>query len=189
MNNIGTNLVGMGSLRGREDNDYYATPPESTLALLEEESFRGTILEPCCGEGHISEVLKKSGHNVISNDLINRGYGESFKDFLQEDFQKVDNIVTNPPFKFAKEFIEKSLEIAEKKVAMFCKIQLLEGVQRKQLFEETPLKAVYVFSKRQNPLRNGNALDENGKKWSSTMCFAWFVWERGYQGEPTVRWI
>ncbi|EAF5463421.1 class I SAM-dependent methyltransferase [Listeria monocytogenes] len=189
MNNIGTNLVGMGSLRGREDNDYYATPPESTLALLEKEIFEGTILEPCCGEGHISEVLKRSGHNVISNDLINRGYGESFKDFLQEDFQKVDNIVTNPPFKFAKEFIEKSLEIAEKKVAMFCKIQLLEGVQRKQLFEETPLKAVYVFSKRQNPLRNGNALDENGKKWSSTMCFAWFVWERGYQGEPAVRWI
>lgn len=34
MNNIGTNLVGMVSLRGREDNDYYATPPESTLALL-----------------------------------------------------------------------------------------------------------------------------------------------------------
>lgn len=41
MNNIGTNLVGMGSLRGREDNDYYATPPESTLALLEKEIFDG----------------------------------------------------------------------------------------------------------------------------------------------------
>ncbi|AAY53287.1 gp57 [Listeria phage A118] len=24
MNNIGTNLVGMGSLRGREDNDYFS---------------------------------------------------------------------------------------------------------------------------------------------------------------------
>lgn len=50
-------------------------------------------------------------------------------------------------------------------------------------------KAVYVFSKRVNPLRNGLEVDENGKPWSSTMCFAWFVWEHGYTGEPCIRWI
>lgn len=30
---------------------------------------------------------------------------------------------------------------------------------------------------------------ENGKKWNSTMCFAWFIWEKGFSGEPTIRWI
>ena len=21
------------------------------------------------------------------------------------------------------------------------------------------------------------------------MCFAWFIWEQGYEGEPTIKWI
>ena len=185
----GTSLSGTSTTRDRVENDYYATPQESTFKLLEVEDFKGNILEPCCGEGHISEVLKQEGYKVFSNDLIDRGYGESFKDFLNDNFETYDNIITNPPFKYAKEFIEKSLEITTGKVAMFCKIQLLEGVSRKEMFESTPLKTVYVFTKRQNPLRNGSPVDENGKKWASTMCFAWFVWEHGYEGKPNIEWL
>ena len=175
--------------RERVENDYYATPPESTIALLEREKFFGGILEPCCGEGHISEVLKNYGYEVISNDLVDRGYGEFNEDYLKATELKADNVVTNPPFKYAKEFIEKSLHDTTGKVAMFCKIQLLEGVSRREMFENTPLKTVYVFTKRQNPLRNGSPVDENGKKWASTMCFAWFVWEHGYEGKPSIEWI
>ena len=49
-----------------------------------------------------------------------------------------------------------------------------------------------MFSKkRQQPLRNGSEIDElTGKKMnSSTMAFAWFVWEIGYEGEPIIRWL
>jgi len=72
---------------------------------------------------------------------------------------------------------------------MFAKIQLLEGDKRKKMFKNTPLKYVYVFSKRVNPLRNGSEFDEKGKKWASTMCFAWYVWAKNYDGEPIIRWI
>lgn len=185
----GTSLSGTSTTRNRIENDYYATPPESTLKLLEVEKFDGSILEPCCGEGHIAELLKKEGYTVYSNDLVDRNYGETNKDFLNDSFEMVDNIITNPPFKYAKEFIEKSLEITNKKVAMFCKIQLLEGVARYDMFKNSPLKTVYVFTKRQNPLRNGSSVDENGKKWASTMCFAWFVFEHGYEGKPTIEWL
>ena len=185
----GTSLAGTSVSRDRVQEDYYATPPESTQSLLDLEKFEGNVLEPCCGEGHISEVLKENGFKVISTDLVDRGYGEGVKDFLKDDFQKYDNIITNPPYKYAKEFIEKGLEVTTGKVAMFCKIQLLEGVARRKMFKETPLKTVYVFTKRQNPWRNGSPVDENGKKWASTMCFAWFVWEHGYKGEPTIKWI
>ena len=44
--------------------------------LLGLETFDKNILEPCCGEGHISNVLKDAGHIVTSSDLIDRGYGE-----------------------------------------------------------------------------------------------------------------
>lgn len=188
-NLTGTSLSGTSVSRVRVENDYYATPTESTKALLNEENFVGNILEPCCGEGHISKVLKEYGYDVISNDLVDRGYGEYNQDYLTSTNLKADNVITNPPFKYAKEFIEKSLQDTTGKVAMFCKIQLLEGVSRKELFENTPLKTVYVFSKRQNPLRNGSPVDENGKKWSSTMCFAWFVWEHGYEGNPEIKWL
>lgn len=185
----GTSLSGTSTTRERIENDYYATPEESTIALLERENFTGSILEPCCGEGHISEILKSKGFQVLSNDLIDRGYGETHEDFIRSTSLKADNVITNPPFKLAKEFIEKSLEVSNKKVAMFCKIQLLEGVSRREMFENTPLRTVYVFTKRQTPLRNGSPYDENGKKWSSTMCFAWFVWEHGYTGKPQIEWI
>ena len=188
-NLTGTSLSGTSVSRERVENDYYATPPESTIDLLEREKFSGNILEPCCGEGHISEVLKDNGYDVISNDLIDRGYGEFNEDYLKATELKADNVVTNPPFKYAKEFIEKSLHDTTGKVAMFCKIQLLEGVSRSKMFENTPLKTVYVFTKRQNPLRNGKPVDENGKKWASTMCFAWFIWEHGYKGKPVIDWI
>ena len=185
----GTSLSGTSMSRERVENDYYATPPESTIALLEREKFFGDILEPCCGEGHISEVLKDYGYDVVSNDLIDRGYGEFNEDYLKATELKATNVITNPPFKYAKEFIEKSLHDTTGKVAMFCKIQLLEGVSRRKMFENTPLKTVYVFTKRQNPLRNGSPVDENGKRWASTMCFAWFVWEHGYEGKPSIEWI
>lgn len=111
-------------------------------------------------------------------------------DFLsvQED-SKCGTIITNPPFNLMQEFVEKVLKIAENKVIMFGKIQFLEGEKRKMLFEEHPFQRMYVFSKRQNPMRDGEPLDENGKKWTGTMCFAWFVWDKDCQQEPTVYWI
>ena len=66
----------------------------------------------------------------------------------------------------------------------------MEGKGRKEFLKKSPLKYVYVFSERQNPLNNGMELNpKTGKKWQSTMCFAWFIWEIGYGGEPMIRWI
>lgn len=188
----GANLAGMSTTRNRVVDDYYATPPEATKAILDKEILEGSILEPACGEGHMSEVIKEYYPNseVVSTDLVNRNYGQGDIDFLTYDFNRnFDNIITNPPFKYAKEFIERALKLANKKVIMFAKIQLLESESRRSLFEKYPPKYIYVFSKRVNPWRNGDPLDEKGKPWSSTMCFAWFVWEVGFKGEPTVRWI
>lgn len=188
----GSSLVGSTPKMGRVENDYYATPPKTTQAILDVIELTGSILEPACGEGHISEVLKKNypDSDITSTDLIDRGYGAGGIDFLEEEYDRTfDNVITNPPFKYMREFTEKALEIAEDKVIMFGKIQFLEGQRRKEFLKNSPLKYVYVFSERQNPMRNGSPVDENGKKWSSTMCFAWFVWEVGYQGEPVIRWL
>jgi len=186
----GTSLVGSNPTRGRVDGDFYATPASAIIPILERETLSGTVLEPACGDGAISKqiLLKYPTINLISNDLVFRGYGNGGIDFLKET-QKVDIMITNPPFSLAQDFIEKGLELASNKVILFCKIQLLEGVARKKMFLNTPLRTVYVFSKRQSTLWNGSEFDENGKRWATTMCLAWFVWEKGYSGKPVIEWI
>uniref|UniRef100_UPI00402627AE hypothetical protein n=1 Tax=Alloprevotella sp. TaxID=1872471 RepID=UPI00402627AE len=124
----------------RQREDYYATEPKATEWLCQLEQFAGRILEPSCGEGHISEVLKTAGYEVVSRDLIDRGYGE-VADFLAIDNLAWDgNIVTNPPYRYAQEFVEKALSIIPegKKVAMFLKLTFLEGKARRHLFRTTP---------------------------------------------------
>lgn len=159
----GTSLAGMSPTRSRVENDYYATPFEATEAILSQEELHGSILEPAAGEGHISKVLREHYPNsqIISTDLVQRddrfGCGiVGGVDFLTENYpEKFNNVITNPPFSLAKEFAEKALEVSTGKVILFAKIQFLEGRQRKDFFATHPPKAVYVFSKRVNPLRNG----------------------------------
>lgn len=192
----GGQLAGGNSRSKREENDFYATNPETLKLFLYEfwkdNSFEGDILEPACGQGHISETLKEMlpNFNIISTDLIDRGYGQGGVNFLTHDYKRTFNtVITNPPFSLAKEFIEKGLEIADKYVIMLCKIQLLEGLKRKDMFLNTPLKYVYVHTTRQATWKEGKPTDSKGKKWATTMCLAWFVWDKEYEGEPVIRWI
>ena len=128
--------------------------------------------------------------NIISTDLIDRGYGQGGIDFLTHDYGRTfGTVITNPPFSLAKEFIEKGLEVSEKYVIMLCKIQLLEGIKRRDMFLNTPLKYVYVHTTRQATWKGGQPLDPKGRKWSTTMCLAWFVWDKEYEDEPIIRWI
>lgn len=189
----GAQLAGGNSAGKREENDYYATDPNTVRLFLN--VFDGdlgcSVLEPACGEGYISETLKEyTNSDITSTDLIDRGYGTGGIDFLTYNTdKKYDTVITNPPFKYAKEFILKGLELSNKYVIMLCKIQLLEGVNRKEMFLNTPLKYIYVHTTRQATWKNGEETDSKGKKWATTMCLAWFVWDKDYQGEPIVRWI
>ena len=64
-------------------NDLYETPEVATLALLRAESLPRTILEPACGRGAISKVLRSAGHTVLENDIDDYGLGQdSVQDFL-----------------------------------------------------------------------------------------------------------
>lgn len=168
----------------RHADDYYPTPPAGTHALLMVEQFDGDIWEPACGDGAISRVLEKWGYKVHSSDLVDRGFGTPRVDFLMERKSLAPNIITNPPFKLAVPFIRKALELTTKKVAMLLRINALEGLERRRLFETTPLARVYVFSKRLTFERGGLATHGGGM-----LAFAWFVWEHGHTGKPTLGWI
>lgn len=135
----------------------------------------------------MSRVLEAAGYDVVSRDLVDRGYGE-VADFLAIDNLEWDgNIVTNPPYKYAQEFVEKALSIIPegKKVCMFLKLQFLEGKARRALFRATPPIRVWVSSSRLQCAMNGD-FDSIG---GSAAAYAWFVWEKGYKGETIVKWF
>lgn len=178
----------------REVNDFYATDPhalEIFLDKLEQDNIKlhRNIWECACGQGHLSEVLKRKGYHVVSSDIFDRGYENTyiinFLDNINKNI-KID-ILTNPPYKYAQEFVEKSLEIQANGyyTIMFLKIQFLEGQARKKLFQKYPPKYVYVNSARQICYINGDM----SKKMSSASCYCWFIWEKGWKGETIVRWI
>ena len=172
----------------RQEHDYYATEPKALELLLEKESFSSEVWECACGEGHLAEVLKKHGYTVKATDLIDRGYGEGGVDFLEYEGTYNGDIITNPPYKYAKEFVEKGLEVVGNgnKIAMFLKLQFLEGKARRKLFEIAPPKRIYVSSSRLCCAMNGD-FEKYSK--ANAVTYAWFIWEKGYKGEPIVRWF
>ena len=109
-------------------------------------------------------------------------------DFLsvQEHFN--GDIITNPPYKFAREFVEHALELIPEgnKVFMFLKLQFLEGIKRRTLYDRKELKTVYVSRDRINCARNGRFQDITTR---SAAAYAWFEFQKGYNGKPTIEWI
>lgn len=178
------------STNEREENDYYATDPIAMELLLDIEQFSPEVWECACGEGHLSKVLESRGYHVMSTDLIDRGFGESGVDFLNSDIVFDGDIITNPPYKYAKEFVEHAIEhvTAEHRVAMLLKIQFLEGKARRELFEKYPPQYIYVSTNRINCCKNGDFSPEQRKN-NSAQAYAWYIWKKGFTGEPTVRWF
>ena len=206
MSLAGNKLAGGNPKNDRVENDFYATNPEAVERLLYNEFFSFTsFLEPCVGEGHIVEAVQKFVNrfysvpywkkcNVKTLDIVDRGYPNTIiQDFLQwETEEKFDTIITNPPYSLAKEFAEKGMELLtdDGKMALFLKIQFLEGQKRKEFFDKYPPKYIYVFRNRMATWNNGQAIDPTtGKKWATTMCHAWFVWEKGSKSKPIIEWL
>jgi len=173
----------------REKHDFYATDPNAIDSLFAVHEFSKKIYEPACGMGHLSIRMSARGKEVKSTDLIYRGIGEGGVDFLHDEIEPIDyDIITNPPYKYAQDFVEKSLEIVQEgnQVTMFLKLTFLEGQKRRKFFDKYPPKNIYVFSKRSQCAING---DEEMFKKSSAACYAWFVWEKGVTTKPIIDWI
>lgn len=185
------------ALEEREEHDYYATDPNSLkvfLVRLEEDNIKLNhyIWECACGEGHLSKVLEEVGYNVYSTDLVNRNYGISGIDFLNQTKTWSGDILTNPPYKYAKEFVEKAMELLKdgNKLIMFLKLQFLEGQKRKKMFEKFPPIYIYVFSTRQRCAMNGDfSKYTNNGETHGAVAYCWYIWEKGFTGEPVIRWI
>jgi hypothetical protein len=171
----------------REEHDYYATEPKAIELLLDIVDFDKNIWECACGGGHMAEPLKQRGHTVKCSDLLDRGYqGTEIIDFLNTQERFNGDIITNPPYKYAEAFVEKALSLIEpgNKVAMFMGIQFIEGKKRREFLKRNKIKYVYVSSSRLNCAKNGDFVKYKG---NSARCYAWYIWEKGFEGDTILR--
>jgi hypothetical protein len=153
-------------------------------ALLAVESLARTIWEPACGPGSIVHVLRAAGHAVYATDLVDYGcpQSESGIDFLKTTVALAETVVTNPPYKRANQFVAHALQLCPR-VVMLLRLAFLEGQRRSTILEDGGLARVNVFK---NRLPMMHCAGWNGPRATSSIPFAWFVFERGYCGPPEL---
>ncbi len=150
----------------RKSRDFYATPAPVTQALLRHIRFRCPVWEPCCGDGAMSSVLAGNGYDVVSTDLVDRGFGTSGVDFLacQSVPDGCRSIVTNPPYGDTGSqagqsrsslamigFLRHALALTESvqgQLALLVRLQWIAGKRVADVMSAAPFSAVVVLTNR-----------------------------------------
>jgi hypothetical protein len=182
----------------RQKEDYYSTPTEEVVNILNVMQLplqNATVLEPSCGGGHMIEGIGKFTSNIIGTDIKDRGYTNPHielqygLDYLADDYpyDVADYVIMNPPFKLIEPFVIRSLEIAQKGVLMFGRLQFLEGEGRfKTIFSIMPPTDVYVYVDRVACFKNG----DTSIKPDSVQAYAWYYWDKtNNTGTTKIHWL
>ena len=148
-------------MNGRSDE--FFTPKYALKPLLPFLKKNWAIWECAWGKGALATHLREEGFEII---------GESYKDFLDEDFgldtRGFDVIVTNPPYSKKDEFLKRAFDIG-KPFALLMPLTALEGIKRGALFRKYGLQLII-------PNRRINFITPSGKGSGAWFQVAWFTW-------------
>jgi hypothetical protein len=177
----------------RHADDSYATPAWCTRAILPHLT-PGSVLDPCCGDGAILDVVRDAWSAPqfgIEIDAVRarkarcgRSRGIATDDALDQqrvDWPDIDggNIITNPPYRLAMQFVARALhEIGRGKpatAAFLLRLNFL-GAQSRADFHRAHPADVYVLPRR--PSFTGGGTDATE--------YAWFVWGPGRGGRWSI---
>ena len=168
-------------LGDRPLGDFYITPTSLPKVLLNNEYFdpKGTYLDPCCGEGAISNLLASTGRAVTAFDLYS---GENKRDFFSYNTSH-DYIIMNPPFSQFDLFVEHGKNLTKRKMAVIGRMNYFACVGRSRSGIWEGLSSVHVFNRMvdyRGPYR------EDGKFHVGGLVTAWFVYDKGLSSPDPV---
>lgn len=167
----------------RKPHDFYATPIDCVENFINNygiDKIKGNILEPSAGNGNIIKALRqKKAQGIITalelrdeeRDTLTQISDEVIIDnFLEWETDKdYDVIIGNPPYTYAREFIEKCFKIANKNtvIIMLLRTAFLESKARYEFWQQHPLSGLYTLSRR--PSFTGKGTDATS--------YSWFIWD------------
>lgn len=160
--------------RKRHEYDNYSTPPDITQALLDSNwrpSKGATVWECAAGEGAMVDVLDVNGYSWIGTELRENTRADIIGgvDFLSNrppETLRAYQIVTNPPFNLAEDFIRRAYDLEVDYLALLLKMTYWNAKTRLTLFDECQPLAVLPLTWRMDCTGQG----------SPTMDVAWYVW-------------
>lgn len=162
----------------RRKNDFYPTPEWATRELLDRVTIRGTVFEPCVGDGAIARALAGDKTLVYTGDIDPAWSPMVCGDARERTFWReadaliedgIDWIVTNPPFNVAAQIVPAAYNHAVKGIAMLLRLSYLEPVEdRGGWLNEHPPSSLIVLPR--------ISFTNNGKT-DSVTC-AWMVWRK-----------
>tara|TARA_Y100000361_G_C11140492_1_gene334759 strand:- start:1014 stop:1517 length:504 start_codon:yes stop_codon:yes gene_type:complete len=166
----------------RKNNDFYPTPHSFINALVKNIPYyfdRNDVVWECCaGDNRLVDALKKDKRKVIATDISN---GEH-EDFFNYKKALAPTIITNPPFKDIRKFIDHAFDIGVWRMMIFCNERLFackKGYQ--QIQRHRPAKFINL-SWREDFLGKGGKPDRSMAiaQWSSphTTRTIYEVWDQ-----------
>ena len=179
-------------IEAADSPDDFPTPPWATRALLEHildkrELKTATCLEPAAGRGYMSRPLSEYFASVQSADAHPYGFCP-IRDFLSYPYEagSHDWVITNPPFRLAEEFVDRSLTVARRGVAILARTVFIESAGRyERLFRNNPPTVFAQFVERV-PMVRGRV----DAKASTATGYAWLIWDKAAAITfPRLAWV
>lgn len=174
--------------------DKYLTPPSVVQQLLDccpnVATKDATIYEPCASpELTIGNVLRKNGFTNITENIYKIDVYAT--DFLSQPIKHYDTIITNTPYgdKNITAFILKMKQVATHRIVALYPLSILQGIKRFKAIwsdKEFALKEVLLFVR---PPFLSDTFREDGCYFTGMTFYAWFIWEKGFQGDVSFRHI
>lgn len=176
----------------RDPDDYYVEEDWCSARLFQQEQFQGPILDPACGSGRIVNNARLAGYQAFGADLkIRSKFCMRAIDFMLPTplpSSYFRNIVCNPPFGIAEDFVRLALQRYQTKMAMLLPLGWLAGDERSRWLEYSELRRVLILTPR--PSMPPGLLIEQGFKASGGMTnFAFYVFEKGFRGNADLAWL
>lgn len=185
----------------KQKHGHYPEPAWCSQRLFDVEDFGppGTlILDPACGWGTILQAAQAARFRVMGFDIVDRVQRDKLNGgrFYQFDYingggiptkSHVMSIVCNPPFDHVQEYIERSMQIADYKVAMICLVRRLNAAR---WLRDWPLETVYLLTPRPS-MPPGEHIMRGHKPTGGTQDFCWLVFNNQMSRlkSPRVKWL
>ena len=164
-----TNKFGRGKclMTGNDKNDKIYTPRPIAKQVIELFDLQGKVLDAFMGDGAFYDQYPES----VEKDWCEIDKGRDFFDYNE----KVDWIITNPPYSILDEVLEHSFEIADNVVYLVPISKIFTSLKRiRNILSYGNIRQIHIIS-----------ASKCGFPFGFPACAIWFC--KGYKGKTEIK--